>query len=216
MGSKIPVLLAAMVVAMPIAAVGQDTRHDRHRPGLIVRTYDSYGVPFEDLQSARVFVDTIFGDAGVDVRWVDCWSKDREAAGIPTECLQPRGAHEVMLRLLGARAVPDRPLVLLGSALVNLQKRPSYLATVFVDLVEFVAGSAKMPFCRLLGRAIAHEIGHLLLNTNRHADQGLMRAVWSRAEIGQNDPADWVFRHDEAATIRAAAANRARGRSTMD
>jgi hypothetical protein len=216
MAWKIAALATAVLTSIPIAAAGQDAGHDTQRPALIVRTYNTYGLPFEDLQSARVLVDTIFGHVGVDVLWVDCWSRDPESAGIPTECLQPRRANEIMVRLLGAMAAPDKPLVSMGSALVNLQERPPYLATVFVDRVRLVARGANIDFRELLGRAIAHEIGHLLLNTNSHADQGLMRAVWSRAELGQNDPTHWIFRHDEAGIIRMAAASRAGRRSTMD
>jgi hypothetical protein len=216
MAWKIVALATAVATSIPIVAAGQDSRHDTQPPALIVRTYNTYGLPFEDLQSARVLVNTIFGDVGVNVLWIDCWSKDPEAAGVPTESLQPRRANEIMVRLIGAMVVPDKLLVSMGSALVDLQKRSSYLATVFVDLVGLVARGAKIDFRQLLGRAIAHEIGHLLLNTNSHADQGLMRAVWSRAELGQNDPTHWIFHQDEAATIRVAAANRTRGRSTMD
>jgi len=206
---------AALVLAIPMTVAGRDFIRDEHRPALIVRMYNSYGVPSEDLWAAQVHVHAIFGDAGIDVLWMDCWPKDdAEAAGAPTECLQALGTNEVALRLLGTIVAPDKPFVSMGFALVKLQKRPPYLATVFVDLVALVARGANIDFRALLGRAIAHEIGHLLLNTNGHADQGLMRAVWSRAELGQNDPADWVFRQDEAATLREAAANR--GGPTMD
>ena len=60
----------------------------------------------------------------------------------------------------------------------------------------------------LLGRAIAHEIGHLLLDTNQHASTGLMRATWSRSELRRDKPADWHFLGDEADTMRTALATR--------
>ena len=173
---------------------------------LIVRTYNPYGVPLEDLRTARVSVDAIFNEAGIDVRWKDCWRR-ADAASAPTECLGPLVENEVILRLLAIRT-PDNNVMSLGYAVVNLQKRTPYLATVFVNLVAHVTRSTTIEFRALLGYAIAHEIGHLLLNTNRHAHQGLMRALWSRQELGQNDPADWVFRQDEAAIIREAATAR--------
>ena len=82
----------------------------------------------------------------------------------------------------------------MGFSLVNLEKGVPFLATVFVDLVASISRSAAVDFRRLLGWAIAHEIGHLLLNTSRHADQGLMRADWSRGELRQNKATDWAFR----------------------
>ena len=35
---------------------------------------------------------------------------------------------------------------------------------------------------KILGHAIAHEVGHVLLGTNGHSVGGLMRARWGRAE----------------------------------
>ena len=36
---------------------------------------------------------------------------------------------------------------------------------------------------RLLGLAIAHELGHVLLGSNSHSDLGLMRGRWNREDL---------------------------------
>jgi hypothetical protein len=205
---------AAVVLAIPITLAANDRPRHQNRPSLVVRTYSGYGAPGEDLAAARTHVEAIFGGAGIDVLWRDCWRKETEAS-VPAECLQPLRPGEVMLRLLQTLEPPNKHFVSLGSAIVKLHARPPYLATVFVDLAAMVARHANIDFRTLLGRAIAHEIGHLLLDSTHHADHGLMRAFWSHAELCKNDPADWVFRQDEAVTIRAAAANR-RGLQTTD
>jgi hypothetical protein len=66
------------------------------------------------------------------------------------------------------------------------------------DLVASVAGGAMSQWTiayrnavmgRVLGRALAHEIGHYLLNTREHAPAGLMRAVQPINELmGVADP----------------------------
>lgn len=48
----------------------------------------------------------------------------------------------------------------------------------------------------VLGRAVAHEIGHFLLQTNVHAESGLMRASIGAAEFA--DPRAGSFQLDEA------------------
>jgi hypothetical protein len=58
---------------------------------------------------------------------------------------------------------------------------------------------------RALGRALAHEVGHVLLATTQHAPRGLMRAQRSAADMFE--PARLPFAIDE--TTRAAAARRA-------
>jgi hypothetical protein len=59
-----------------------------------------------------------------------------------------------------------------------------------------------------LGYAVAHEIGHLLLNSPRHSTAGLMRELWSSSEIQAGRTADWVFLSEEAETMRRAIAAR--------
>lgn len=86
--------------------------------------------------------------------------------------------------------------------------RGPYLATVYADLVTGVARGAGIDARELLGRAIAHEIGHLLLGTNQHASAGLMRAVWSRVELRRDKATDWHFLDSEAGSMRAAIAVR--------
>lgn len=55
----------------------------------------------------------------------------------------------------------------------------------------------------LLGRTIAHEIGHLLLGTTDHRRLGLMRAIWSQEVLHRNAAADWRFTRADADDIRA-------------
>lgn len=52
----------------------------------------------------------------------------------------------------------------------------------------------------VLGRAVAHEIGHYLLNTNTHATRGLMRASFDSREF--TDLRGGVFDLDEEAGAR--------------
>jgi hypothetical protein len=61
---------------------------------------------------------------------------------------------------------------------------------------------------RLLGLAIAHEIGHLLLNSNHHAPTGVMRADWSQFSLRHGSADDWRFLPTEEAAMRAAIAAR--------
>jgi hypothetical protein len=55
---------------------------------------------------------------------------------------------------------------------------------------------------------MAHEIGHVLLDSNTHATTGLMRADWSRRELRRKDAAAWSFLESEAAHVRSAALER--------
>ncbi len=193
MGWKATGVLVAMTWAAPAVVTAQT---------VTVRTYNNFGVSADDLAAARPHVEMVFNEAGIAVTWVDCWYRDKEVSESATLCRQPLKANEVILRLQAANPLPGKRYVSMGFALVNLPEGVPFLATVYADLVRTVARDAHLDFSRLLGRAIAHELGHLLLDTNRHADNGLMRAGWSNAELRENAKADWAFRADEIAVIR--------------
>ena len=210
MGWKLIGILGVVLLAMPKTAVGRDFS----RASLTVRTYNNYGLPADDLLTARAHVDEIFRTAGVDLTWLDCWYRDIEPANAPAQCRQPLGAHELTLRLQAPSTPGTKRYVSMGFSLVNLEAGVPFLATVFVDLVASISRGAGVDFRLLLGRAIAHELGHLLLNSSRHADRGLMRAGWSHADIRKNNEADWRFLQKEIATIRTAVTARTTPLST--
>ena len=77
------------------------------------------------------------------------------------------------------------------------------LATVYADRVDWMAGRTGVDRHELLGRAIAHEIGHLLMASTAHGVNGLMRPVWSQSEVRRRQSRDWRFAPEEIAAIKA-------------
>jgi hypothetical protein len=54
---------------------------------------------------------------------------------------------------------------------------------------------------RLLGRAIAHELGHYLLRSREHSDTGLMRAALDRRDVLTDGVARFGLEPDQAAAL---------------
>jgi hypothetical protein len=79
------------------------------------------------------------------------------------------------------------------------------LATIYFDRVQWLAHESGTDSRVLLGRAIAHELGHLLLASTAHGAAGLMRALWSGEEIRRGSARDWLFAPSELRAIRARA-----------
>jgi hypothetical protein len=95
----------------------------------------------------------------------------------------------------------DDRLLALGDALVDTHAGRGVLGTLYVDRVQRLAGAARANARTLLGRAIAHELGHLLAATSAHSTYGLMRAVWSRDEVQIGRKRDWAFTRTDVAAI---------------
>lgn len=200
--------LVTVLIGFPLGLAAQ-TPDSPVRPAVVVRTFNSVGVTGNTLHTAQVQAESILRDAGIEVSWLDCWLKDREPADAPSRCREPLGVTDLVLRIGSAKPGNGTQYVSMGFSLVNAADgKAPYLATVYADLVGSVARGAGADANQLLGRAIAHEIGHLLLGTNQHASTGLMRAAWSRVELRRDNARDWQFLSDEAGTMRAAIATR--------
>jgi len=144
----------------------------------------------------------VFSTASVDVAWTVCE---------PGMCLTPSAeALKVRIMLSPDRGEPNSGV--LGSALIDAQARTGVLANVFVDRTRRLAHDLGIDYRILLGRAIAHELGHLLLGTSTHG-AGLMREVWSHDELLGTHRDDWVLDPLDAAAIRDRLARRGVGRS---
>jgi hypothetical protein len=100
-------------------------------------------------------------------------------------------------------ARPELPTAL-GVSIVEGSTRAGALATVYLDLVESVARRTGIDVHALLGRAAAHEVGHLLLGSNHHSTTGLMRETWTDRELGRNDQRDWLFGASDRSQLREA------------
>lgn len=174
---------------------------------LFVRSFNNFGVPEGELTAARRGAAALLSQAGVNVVWADCWVRDHQPAGAPARCQAPVGG-DIVLRLHKAGADDRSRFVSMGFSLVGAADSLPFLSTVYVDRVYSVAHRAGVEAHRVLGLAIAHEIGHVLINSNKHASSGLMRADWPRHQLRITDSAEWQFLDTDAAKVRVAALER--------
>jgi hypothetical protein len=165
--------------------------------GLAVRVYDNADVPKGALRTAFETAGKALQPAEVDVRWLSC------TVSSGGRCTEPLRRGELVVRLVRSAkgaAVDDESL---GTALVDPATGTGVLATVYVDRVERLVRRSDGDLGTLLGRAMAHEIGHLLMGRASHAVRGLMRPRWTRAEVARNVKADWGFDAPDLRLIRA-------------
>ena len=208
----------AVLVLMIPGAVRADSVEAPSRPLLVIRTYNTSQVSRGNLRIAQDFAAAILKDVASDVRWLDCGVKDIGPIGESPRCGETLASNELILRILTKGSVGDDRDVSMGFSTVSRTPadHASILSTVFADVVAVVASAARVDTTRLLGYAIAHEIGHLLLNSPQHSNAGLMRALWSSSELRANRPADWVFLSEDAEKMRQTIAARQPGLSAGD
>jgi hypothetical protein len=164
-----------------------------------IRTYNYGAVNAEQLASARSEATHIFSRIGISLEWIDCRVPGTEGPS----CTEPLlNGRDLMLRLVDRVPVGGGRIVALGESMLDREQRSGVLMTIDVFPVRTIAGRAATAVATLLGRAIAHEIGHLLLGSAEHPRSGLMRALWSQDELRGLKPAHWGFSARESAQMR--------------
>ena len=163
-----------------VAAEGQPVR-------MGIQLSNTAGAPQWILAFAQKLVAGVYERAGVEV----VWEGGTEAAA------------DVQLTIILTRRLPVTSIKN-GDVLAIAIAPPGgrgRLAYVVWPRVEAFAHAKRVPVARVLGRVIAHELGHLLLGHNAHSEEGIMRAQWNSADFAGIDN-QAVFSPEQSARIR--------------
>jgi hypothetical protein len=145
--------------------------------------------------------ESIWRPYGVQVEWVDAHLDEVAAEGFSVEAVIDRRSD--------GPADPDRAV--LGRASVPKDAVGAGPIRVSFDATErmLLRRSSSGPFVgerdmgRALGRVLAHEIGHVLLAVRQHDRSGLMRAVFTPAELGAPDREAFRLTSDDLGRLRS-------------
>jgi|SRR5579871_5200275 len=130
---------------------------------LTVGVYNYAKVPENELAHAQQEAAEVFGRAGIQIRWVAC-PVTHGCVERLRDCNRALANGALYLNILPEPMVARarRPPSLMGVALEDH-------ASVFADRAQNVAGEKRISPCVILGLAMAHEIGHLLLGPDHQA-----------------------------------------------
>ncbi len=158
-------------------------------------------------QHAEEAAGNILQEAGVAARWIDSpvgssSTADCSSTGSPLGLVVNLLPYAMSQRLHQGGGV-------LGFALEASGKDFGFIASVFYDVAKDRAAEHQQDLGELLGDAIAHELGHLLLGTSSHSGWGLMSAFWSGNQLRRASQGCLAFSDREAERIQAALSARA-------
>jgi hypothetical protein len=178
---------------------------------ITIRIYDSAGVTPNDRTAALKTAGAILSRADLDATWIVC-TPPRDGRQQPG-CDTSPASHELVVRLThSSPGAEDGNSRAFGYSLIDATTATGTLSTVFVDRVDWLASTGKAARADVLGRAIAHEIGHQLLGSNDHSARGLMRQTWTADELTRNRADDWQFSSAQRAALHARWASWGMGR----
>ncbi|MGA2755328.1 MAG: hypothetical protein ABSE53_16330 [Terracidiphilus sp.] len=167
---------------------------------ITLRVYDYVQSKDAALKQAEAEASAILATGGVSARWVDCPTSHAVLKDFP-DCQSALQVTDYVVSILPA-AMADRlehSEDALGSA--NESAAGFGRAQIFYGKIRMMTGGDTAPFSALLGRVMAHEIGHLLLGDNAHSRTGIMQAAWSDRELGMRAGAEMVFTEKQSHRI---------------
>jgi len=158
-----------------------------------VSVYDDAGVGLEVLIKSEKVASDVFERAGVGVRWLNC-GIDGQLTGLPG-CGKAEFPTRLQLRMLKrSRGLTPETF---GISYLSVKGEGVY-SQIFVEPVELLHKTTAMSMPDLLGHVAAHELAHLLLGTNSHSVDGLMRARWGSRELERVNQRTLLFDAGEA------------------
>jgi len=159
------------------------------QPSIAVVAYNQAGVADDTLARAKTEIARIYGEAGVDVIWMD------------PAAAEPGSTFTIRLLIRRAVSVPES---VMGSVAGDTHETGG-LASVFYDRVLRSAHERRQDVAGVLAYAMAHEMGHLLLPFPAHAASGIMRSAWDGDDLRHIANGSLRFSALQAAAIRAKA-----------
>jgi hypothetical protein len=155
------------------------------RAKLSIVVYDSAHVGSKTTEYSEHVAGEILAKASIQSSWLAgpveaLGSLGMDFTAYAAKACQPDlGQATVRLQIL-PHAPAGLPAQALGFSLPCA--RSGVQVTIFADRVATVTETAGPTFGCVLGYAIAHEIGHVLLRSDTHTTAGLMKGIWSKSD----------------------------------
>jgi len=172
------------------------------QPSVDVRVHNYAQVLGDTLIRAEREAGEIYHAAGVEISWTNC---------NPLESDVPQDSNCAALinpARLDVRLLPDIGTVG-GTTRRTMGIAVGYLASVSLRRVRQDADEFGVTLDAVLGPTLAHEIGHLLLTSQGHSPNGIMRARWRREDYERAPRGAFAFTLKQAEMIRSEARKRA-------
>jgi hypothetical protein len=208
-------LSAGLVLASGVTGIGHaaTAASSEASPAITIHVRNYAGVAPQTLTEAEQVAAEIYRKAGVETRWADIPLTTENSQ------LNSAGNQTFTLADIQLSIFPDVKSDLLGLSNNVMGLAPGAgpdrgIVYVFDSKVRTIFWSALSAYSRgdtdrrvsmgqVLGHAIAHEVGHLLLNQQVHSPHGIMRGEWGFTDFRDISCEMLLFTPQQSEAIRA-------------
>jgi hypothetical protein len=168
-------------------------------PALRVSVFDDARVGATMLRKAERQASRVFRRANIDVIWLQCPQDNSQQTsfGRCAEVSYPARLHlRVVVRSHGTKKS------MLGMSFQSDDGKGCY-ADLFQERTLELQVESHVGAAIILGHAMAHELGHLLLGTSSHSRDGLMREHWEPGALAQASKGNLLFSSEQSTRMRS-------------
>jgi len=164
-----------------------------------ISVHNDAGISAGTLRGAEMEASRVFRQSGIEAKWLNC-PLPAHGPEDPAQCRTAEFSAHLQLRI--ARRSRNLSEITFGISYLSADGSGCY-ANLFYDRIEEMHERSGVNLPSLLGDVAAHEIGHLLLGTNSHAANGIMRARWESEELGSISTGTLFFSEAESRQMRS-------------
>jgi len=164
---------------------------------LTVMLYNEADIPAATWADAKLFAAKSYRAAGIEVSWVECASSLENTQRFRA-CDQASDRHQPVLKI-----IPEAIAAGIGTGDSVDALGIAGVSAAFVSYVR-VRQKARLWGVSeyvVLGRTMAHELGHLLLGENSHAGRGLMKSRFGKKDLAP-ESGQFLFEPEQVARLR--------------
>jgi hypothetical protein len=165
---------------------------------LRVSVFNSSPLSTSTIKTAEDDAGRVLRYAGIEVLWLNC-PQDVQPEVSHGPCSEVSFPSHLSLRIV--RASRGLKPTTVGISFLGEGDKGCY-ADLFYEPIRQLQEQTDGSPAVILGHAMAHELGHLLLGTNSHSPSGLMRAHWTREDLA--DASKGNLRLSQEQSIRIA------------
>ena len=164
---------AGMAGFLMMAGTSEAADHEA-APTIVLHVTNKAGVSGADFAAAQAETYRVFDAIGVRTVWRDAAAEsDRESSAL-----------HLSIALLSPEIVRRRASEGIGDDVLGTASKAAGWAYILCERITALAARTRMDARTLLGRVIAHEIGHLVLPEVGHGNHGIMADGIDRSPSG--------------------------------
>jgi hypothetical protein len=166
---------------------------------LSLSLFNDARVPPSIVNSAEETASRIFAQSGIELHWLPCGGEE-ESVEEQRACIQTRFPEHLHVHIVNSD--PRLKGSVFGISYFSADGIGSQ-ADVFYTKIAWFRGVSSVEPGTLLGHAMAHELGHLLLGSNSHSLRGLMCANWRTKDLIHMEQGGLLFSEEQSRKMKA-------------